>query len=57
VAKDFLSEGEGDVGAVEVVAAKGDEDNATNDPEAILKFEVGGGEGHFVGLGDAAYST
>jgi len=46
-AEDFLGEGEGDVGVVEVVAEKGEEDDGADDPEAVLEFEVGGGEGHF----------
>jgi len=46
-AEDFLSEGEGDVDVVDVVAEEGEEDDGADDPEAILEFEVGGGEGHF----------
>ena len=47
-AEDFLSEGEGDVGAVEVVAEEGEEDDAADDPEAIFEFEVGSGEGRLL---------
>src|SRR5579862_6316305 len=54
--QDFLGEGEGDVGVVEVVAEEGEEDDGADDPEAIFEFEVGGSEGHVVGFRDAASS-
>jgi hypothetical protein len=47
-AENFLREGEGEIGVVDVVAGEGEEDDDADDPEELLEFEVGGGEGHLV---------